>query len=172
MYETLLRPHQVDIIPRPPPISVASDALKRLEIRKEEKRLRQIASAHRGKRKRNEEDTENNAASAEHGADNTASVPVPHKRARIDEPDASDAADPQEAFANEAPIAVTQAAASVPPEPSPEPEKLSVSKAFHEVRGHTSYLTFAVLFPPPTTNASEEAEPSDSKPDPSPGSNA
>lgn len=29
-----------------------------------------------------------------------------------------------------------------------EPAKISLSKMFPEVRGHTSYLTFAVLFPP------------------------
>ena len=62
MYETLLHPHQVEPITPPLPISVASANLKRLEIRKEEKRLRQIASAQRSaasaKRKRIAEDEE------------------------------------------------------------------------------------------------------------------
>lgn len=45
-----------------------------------------------------------------------------------------------------------------PPTVTREPEqpemKMSVSKAFPEVRGHTSYLTFAVFFPPCMTGTS------------------
>ena len=48
MYETLLRPHQVDAAPPLTPIGVVSEKLKQAEARREEKRLRQIANARAG----------------------------------------------------------------------------------------------------------------------------
>ena len=59
MYETLIRPHQVDVVPALPSIAAVADTLKRSEARREEKRLRQIAQAQRAaKRKRGEPLTE------------------------------------------------------------------------------------------------------------------
>ena len=55
MYETLIRPHQVDAVPALPPIGHISEKLKKAEQKREEKRLRQIANpraAAAGKRKR------------------------------------------------------------------------------------------------------------------------
>ena len=168
MYETLLRPHQVDVIPRPPSISVASENLKSLEIRKEEKRLRQIASAHRGKRKRDEDGAEAGASSVEPSAGEAAASA---KRIKTDEIDNSDAPDAQ-LLVSEAPMTVVEPSVNVPPEATAEPEKISVSRAFPEVRGHTSYLTFAVLFPPSMMGSPDTAETSDSLATPPPQDSA
>ena len=55
MYETLLRPHQVDAVPQQPGIKGIREQLKKAEVRREEKRLKQIAQARRAaKRKRGE----------------------------------------------------------------------------------------------------------------------
>ncbi|KAI5994867.1 tRNA methyltransferase complex GCD14 subunit-domain-containing protein [Pisolithus marmoratus] len=70
MYETLLRPHEVQQLPTPLPLSSVIDKLKRLEKFREEKRLRQIANS---KRKR-----EGDSGTSE-----------PDKRARTGEPDAT-----------------------------------------------------------------------------------
>ena len=43
-----------------------------------------------------------------------------------------------------------------------EPARLSLSKAFAEVRGHTSYLTFAVLLPASVRAAAAAAAPGES----------
>lgn len=150
MYETLLRPQQVDAIARPPSISVAAESLKRLEVRKEEKRLRQIASAHRGKRKRADDEE---AAPAEDAGLGEGTA----KRAKTE--DRSDG-DEQMILATEAPILASQSSVAVlPTTHEAEPEKISVSKAFPEVRGHTSYLTFAMLLPPSLAGSSDTPEP-------------
>ncbi|KAJ8454303.1 hypothetical protein ONZ51_g13105 [Trametes cubensis] len=66
MYETLLRPHQVDTTPALEPIGAVAARLKQAEARREEKRLRQIAHARLGierraaKRKAGEEEDDRN----------------------------------------------------------------------------------------------------------------
>ena len=52
MYETLLRPHQVDAVPALTPIGAVGERLKQAEARREEKRLRQIANARAGAERR------------------------------------------------------------------------------------------------------------------------
>lgn len=203
MYETLIRPQQVDSIARPPSISVAAASLKRLEIRKEEKRLRQIASAHRGKRKRADEEAEpipdaasiatdtpstahtkkaktaaDSVCGTEHttiAATTTTEVQV-HTEAPMDVTlsqleVSSTTASSSGAVAQPRPepVAVSVAAANIGSRPEneaeSEPESISVSRAFPEVRGHTSYLTFAVFIPPSMTGASTS---SNGTPEPGP----
>jgi tRNA (adenine57-N1/adenine58-N1)-methyltransferase len=131
MFETLFRPHEVNAIPTPLPITEVSDRLKKAEQRREEKRLRQIASARSngggdgGKRKREEGNDDGN-------------VGLDPKRLKSDGPVEDDTG--QSSFPQETPPVVT---ASTPPPTT----KTNVSKAMPEVRGHTSYLTFACLLP-------------------------
>lgn len=123
MYETLLRPHEVQRLPVPLPLSHVIDQLKKMEKYREEKRLRQIAN---NKRKR-EEDIE----------------PCdPDKRPRTDGSNCGGST-------NDPPATCT-------PLPETSGSKInndvtgaaySLSKVCHDVRGHTSYLTFARLVP-------------------------
>lgn len=166
MYETLIRPHQVDILPALPSISSASDQLKQSEVRREAKRLRQIAnsrSSKAGKRK------------PEEGEDKTDEIEVRKKRVRTDEAADSPEEDPASAMPLAGqentqvtvpgtdtvavdPCASSSKLSSDPAQNDGSSAKISVSKAFPEVRGHTSYLTFAVLLPAAVheTSAPEE----------------
>ncbi|KAI0064087.1 tRNA methyltransferase complex GCD14 subunit [Artomyces pyxidatus] len=131
MYETLLRPHEVNAIPALTPIGAVSDKLKEAARVREEKRLRQIANA-RAKRKRDD--------------------PVPEeggvKKAKTEERDEGGVNPDGGAEVDvdvEMPLAVPDPDADAAP-PSP-PALQVVSKVVQEVRGHTSYLTFARLLP-------------------------
>ncbi|KAI0087721.1 tRNA methyltransferase complex GCD14 subunit-domain-containing protein [Irpex rosettiformis] len=194
MYETLLHPQQIDLIPRPPPISLASSNLKRLEIRKEEKRQRQIASAHRGKRKRVEAEEEERTPVSDNSATGVKGLGgMNAKKPKISQGEEDGEAKERETVAikteedEEVPMAASEpftlassalltatATATAIAQPTtqsrllgeeaeePTPEKISVSKAFPEVRGHTSYLTFAVLFPPEMTGTASASSTSSS----------
>ena len=157
MYETLIRPHQVDVVPALPSVTTISDQLKRAEVKREEKRLRQIAQAHRGSTKRKREDGEG-AAAEQKGSDESVAK---EKRPKTEETEeaptevASVAAAPVVRAPTPAP-ALTPVAVAVEPKIEAEPPKISLSKAFPEVRGHTSYLTFAVLLPVSVSNAQAE----------------
>ncbi|EKM51636.1 uncharacterized protein PHACADRAFT_261888 [Phanerochaete carnosa HHB-10118-sp] len=148
MYETLLRPQQVDAPPAPPSVADVAAQLKRAEARREEKRLGQIAHAHRQRAaKRKHEDVEAAAAGDGDGdGDETGG-----KRARTEEGEDSAATD------TPAPAAVLVVGSEEATE-AVEERKISVSKAFPEVRGHTSYLTFAVLLPPAAYAGVQEAK--------------
>ena len=171
MYETLLHPHQVEPITPPLPISVAAANLKRLEIRKEEKRLRQIASAQRSaasaKRKRiaeEEEEGEGEESASASGVGRDEAGGVNKKKAKMTgegeegemlETSASASSATRQTTQPQLPSTTTPTTVTQEPE---QPEtKMSVSKTFPEVRGHTSYLTFAVFFPPCMTGQSANA---------------
>ncbi|KAI0769956.1 tRNA methyltransferase complex GCD14 subunit [Fomes fomentarius] len=153
MYETLLRPHHVDTAPPLMPISVVGDRLKQSEARREEKRLRQIANARAGaerrasKRKADEGDTlegeekEGKRVKADVGAGDGVRV-APEVQAQ-DEREAEVAAGAQQAM-------------------DTDEGQITLSKTFPEVRGHTSYLTFAVLLP--ATMMSKVAESASEQP--------
>ncbi len=171
MYETLLRPHHVETAPPLTPISVVGDRLKQSEARREEKRLRQIANARAGaerrasKRKADEDDTlegeekEGKRVKADVGAGDGVRV-APEVQAQ-DEREAEVAAGAQQAMDTDGGVTVKVEPTSsagltagggemvVRPETEAEtePQKITLSKTFPEVRGHTSYLTFAVLLP-------------------------
>lgn len=149
MYETLLRPQQVDVVPAPPPVGRVAAQLKRAEARREEKRLRQIAQAQQQRgAKRKREDGGEGAEGAE-GTEGEGAQDA--KRARTEEADDSAATD-------------TPLAGTPVPVPAQEAQEeadartISVSKAFPEVRGHTSYLTFAVLLPAAAAAAAQGEE--------------
>ncbi len=149
MYETLVRPHQVDILPSLPSIRTALATLPQSEVRREAKRLRQIANSRSSKvGKRNREEDAEKAEESE----------VIKKRAKTDEAEGASGTIPL--AGTEAPQTVhgAEPVAVDPSAPISKPSgdttqndglssKISVSKAFPEVRGHTSYLTFAILLP-------------------------
>lgn len=152
MYETLLRPHDVSSVPLLLPIGDITERLKQAETKREEKRLRQIAANKRTviKRKRDDDDDD---------TEETVEEPSGNKRVKIHEDETN--------F-----VVATEISSNVvgPDDmdtlgeatPSLVPSKLSVSKAFSEVRGHTSYLTFACLIP---KVASETTPPQDTEAD-------
>ncbi|PCH40266.1 tRNA methyltransferase complex GCD14 subunit [Wolfiporia cocos MD-104 SS10] len=133
MYETLSRPHQVDSVPPLAPISEISEKLKRAEQRREEKRLRQIANSRNaaGKRKRStdaEDDQEGSAGKKPKKDEEGETIHNDKPEATPSNPD--NAPDSETLFD----------ASALPP-------SVTLSKAFPDVRGHTSYLTFACLLP-------------------------
>ncbi|KAK7048705.1 adenine(58)-N(1)-methyltransferase catalytic subunit TRM61 [Favolaschia claudopus] len=136
MYETLVRPQDVSPIPVLQSINDVADKLKKAEGIREIKRLRQIAAGqrhnsnnnndpHGEKRKRTSSDGEQEVPLAADGEDSGNG-----KRLKTDDEDMMD-------------DALEESAA-----PAATPAKISLSKTIPEVRGHTSYLTFATLLPP------------------------
>jgi tRNA (adenine57-N1/adenine58-N1)-methyltransferase len=164
MYETLAKPHDVGNVPMQT-VDDAASRLRDIEIRKEERRLKQIETAARDKKRKRLD-----ASSEEQSIDSSKRTKVEtevHASAelvcklynvlRAIELDLLltwflaefDSISPP---ANILPSALPKpkraphhpnAAVSV----APEAERYIVSKPFSEVRGHTSYLTFAMLVP-------------------------
>ncbi|KIK69810.1 hypothetical protein GYMLUDRAFT_34215 [Collybiopsis luxurians FD-317 M1] len=176
MYETLLRPYEVQQTSALPTIGEVSDRLKQSEIKREEKRLKQIASGHRGnteppsaakspdglqfsshreKRKRHGSDAE---------AEDLEQFPVGGKKTKTEEVETSDmttgpesqSATPKDIEMNESSLLVKIEEKMAKPVPPPAPPmKLNLARVMPEVRGHTSYLTFACLLPPVPARASD-----------------
>ncbi|KAF8610432.1 tRNA methyltransferase complex GCD14 subunit [Ceratobasidium sp. AG-I] len=156
-HETLIRPHDVCNTPMQSVEDVAA-RLREIEVRKEERRLKQIETSNRDKkRKRLEENGE------EHTEDAT-------KKAKIDadvqsharpEDEVEDLRSTIESAPVREPTSISDPAATsskskpkkAPQNPNAmvlstsDTERYIVSKPFGEVRGHTSYLTFAMLVP-------------------------
>ncbi|KAJ7575143.1 tRNA methyltransferase complex subunit Cpd1 [Mycena floridula] len=133
MYETLIKPHEIVQIPALQPISQVSEKLKKAENKREDKRLQQIATGRTrsgSKRKREEEEDEE--------AEKDPSETDATKRVKTEGDET--VAEKEETFA-----AVPEA--EILDEVTEDSVKLSLSKGLSEVRGHTSYLTFASLTP-------------------------
>jgi tRNA (adenine57-N1/adenine58-N1)-methyltransferase len=186
MYETLVRAHDVSHVPALIPIGEISEKLKQAERKREDKRLKQIATNRASKRKREGEgEGEADMQEQELGHDAMeADEPSGSKRVKTDDEDASvpdthvpdtepqlmdveprgDASTPISTDAPTTMLATSIASTSVLPTsvPSPSPlpaKKISLSKPFSEVRGHTSYLTFASLQPfNPAVKSSTEVD--------------
>ena len=178
MYETLMRPHEVSQIPSLKSVRQVGEELKDMAVRREERRLRQIASsaASRAKRKREEagedidlgevqEDASLKRVKTGEGKPSTANVGA---EIRGGDEDCDDGVKPNVgANLNLAtdPIEYSDGLAGGGENPnrrvgsvdvnrsssvggdSGGGRHLNVSKVFPEVRGHTSYLTFACLVP-------------------------
>lgn len=186
MYETLMRPHEVSEIPSLKSVRQVGEDLKDMAVRREEKRLRQIASsaASRSKRKREDvgdepdsgevqEDASLKRVKTSEGEDGTTSTTNAGTEIRNDNVGVNTnesinlnfATDPEAAIR---PIGYSDGPAGGQISPNPrvgsanvsEPAtigsdggsggRLNVSRVFPEVRGHTSYLTFACLVPFPS----------------------
>lgn len=151
MYETLLRPHEVSQVPALQPIGAVAQKLKQSEKRREEKRIRQIASSRSRvaeKRKRPEADN----GGGEEGAGDDPTVEQDTKRVKT-ENDAvsvvltSSAQNFPDSLAEDPDTKMNSPTPTPTPEDPTEPSTQSLAKVMSEVRGHTSYLTFAVLLP-------------------------
>lgn len=191
MYETLMRPHEVSQIPSLKSVRQVGEELKDMAVRREERRLRQIASsaALRAKRKREEAGDESDLGEVQEdtslkrvktgegdgGQTSTTKVGAEIRKGDCDYDDdgvntnastnLNFATDPEVATA---PIEYSNgltggwsrpdrrvgSANGSGPNPiggeSGSGRHLNVSKVFPEVRGHTSYLTFACLVPFPS----------------------
>ncbi|KII90936.1 hypothetical protein PLICRDRAFT_39516 [Plicaturopsis crispa FD-325 SS-3] len=142
MYETLLRPHEVNQTPPLVSVNEIAEKLKLAEQKREDKRLRQIATSRTryaegngSKRKR-----EGAAEEGEDTAENSG-----NKKARTDDEDGE--SHPQrEVVDSTASSQLPHSSTKSETVPAP-PAKINVSKVMSEVRGHTSYLTFARLLP-------------------------
>ncbi|OCH87724.1 tRNA methyltransferase complex GCD14 subunit [Obba rivulosa] len=165
MYETLIRPHQVDAVPPLSPISDVSAKLRQAEQRREEKRLRQIAISRAARHAAGKRKRDGDADEEAEGAG---------KKAKTDdegEPRSEElAGEPAASAGAETPAAkdeVPTSGQSTPAQGSGETDlgtaeplaKITLSKVFPDVRGHTSYLTFACLLPKiPAAEAAPEVE--------------
>jgi len=180
MYETLMRPHEVSQIPSLKSVRQVGEELKDMAVRREERRLRQIASsaASRAKRKREEagdeldlgevqEDASLKRAKTGEGEGGKPSTSKVGTEIRKGDDGANTntstnlnfATDPEAAtnpIENSdglaSPARSTREVNGSNPidDDSTSGGHFNVSKVFPEVRGHTSYLTFACLAPFPS----------------------
>ncbi|KAF9485755.1 tRNA methyltransferase complex GCD14 subunit [Pholiota conissans] len=144
MHETLLRPIEVFQTPKLPSVGEAAAELKRAEVRREEKRQRQIAANRRAVEEAREgKEAKEREGKREEGGkrkvvddeEGEGEEEPEHKRARVDVPST--------------PGVASTASSTRPRTTTSAPQKINVAKALAEVRGHTSYLTFASLVPVP-----------------------
>ncbi|KAJ6585401.1 tRNA methyltransferase complex GCD14 subunit [Mycena capillaripes] len=159
MYETLVRPHDVTHVPLLQSVTEVAEKLKKTEEVKEIKRLRQIAAGQRSrenphgeKRKRSEEMNEHEEPAVTEAEDSGSGKRLKTDDEMDDGTPSQDAADVSRSR-DEASTHNARAGASI----FAPPAKISVSKAIPEVRGHTSYLTFATLLPPMPPAPPEDA---------------
>jgi len=154
MYETLLRPHEVSQAPRLAQIDIVTEKLKQLERNREDKRQRQIAAsrARRNateKRKREDDDNAGGAVELEPEAHE-----LETKKARTAAAQGDDTLAPdvvmkidEEVVEDQLPTTAPVADDAIPPPPAPASAMQVLSRHSKEVRGHTSFLTFACLLP-------------------------
>lgn len=153
MYEVLLRPQEISSV-SVPPIDTAISKLRKAEVVGEERRLRQIELARaRNKRKRDE------AAGIGLLEDNEVldsdGPPQPKRRKEaasndVDSPTVMEEGELKDAVPqNESKTSATHNGHQAPSRLASAQitRTLQVAHPCAEVRGHTSYLTFAVLLP-------------------------
>jgi len=158
MYETLLRPHEVNQAPRLAQIDIVTEKLKQQERNREDKRQRQIAAsrARRNateKRKREDDDNAGGAVELEPEAHELEAKKARTAAAQGDDTPAPDVVMKidEEVVEDQPPTTAPVADDPMPPPPAPAPAMQVLSRHSKEVRGHTSFLTFACLLP--TTRA-------------------
>jgi len=145
MFETLLRPHEVHHVPKPVTIDSIMEQVKLHEIKKERRRLQQVEASDRKRNslKRKREQTEE----GEGGPDLDLGTGDQKRRRDVDALHPSTAVDID--------ITVIKHALDPPPMSLNRKEarlatlatSTPMSKPMPEIRGHTSYLTFATLLP-------------------------
>ncbi|KAF8526091.1 tRNA methyltransferase complex GCD14 subunit-domain-containing protein [Gautieria morchelliformis] len=191
MYETLLRPHEVAQLPAPVPIHAIRNKLQIAEVQKEDRRLKQIAAS---KAKRDgaagaspsHSSVEQSGSKRKRGAPNDDTVDdggdggsKDVKRVKTGDVNAGDTDHLHECV--ESFPSGTDLKGKGKQSPASSPPPLTVTQPIKEVRGHTSYLTFACLLPSifPTPDAGrpfspemeaipEPAQPSPESPGPQP----
>jgi tRNA (adenine57-N1/adenine58-N1)-methyltransferase len=182
MYETLLRPHEVHTVPALQTIQEVGRKLKQAEEKREAKRLKQVAASsalRENKRKRENGIEESNSTPHSDITPTNLSSPAP-KRTRagdgchVELLEDTPARENLEGTTNALPPTGEATPSTAEDEDTvmsedpreqgapewiaaedfstPTPQRV-VSKVMQEVRGHTSYLTFAVLLPSTGTSA-------------------
>ena len=134
MFECLIRPHEVSTQQKPVDISRTIVRLQDADLKKEERRQRQIANAivrNAAKRKREEEAE---SPSQEVGEDGSEAAPTKRQKT---EGSAETSTEQQPSGASTQPGSSTWESTQMQ----------VVSRVIPEVRGHTSYLTFAIKLP-------------------------
>ena len=169
MYETLQRPLDISQITALPSVKEAAEKLKQSEQKREEKRLRQIAANKAkqaasaagpdgAKRKRDDDYYDNMEGPPDLGTridgedsslggapgDDGAPISKKLKTEDVSGEDETTMSDHDQVDNDAASTLDSSHHISSSSVPS---AKISISKAFPEVRGHTSYLTFARLLP-------------------------
>jgi tRNA (adenine57-N1/adenine58-N1)-methyltransferase catalytic subunit len=143
MYETLLRPHEVSQVSAPLSIGDVAERLKKAEVKREEKRQRQIENNGRQNSKRKRDTSEvgdvSDANTSKRAKTETDSVATPDIVA-------ADTVDPEVQLSDE----LSQPS-------SPTDDLMHSSRVLTEVRGHTSYLTFACLVPDKSAIPTDES---------------
>lgn len=143
MYETLLRPHDVHQVPKPISIDDVIQQVKLHELKKEQRRLQQVAVSEQKrinrKRKREEEvdpDPDLGTGDQKRRRDATADAPHPSTSLSENTPEVATSLHPAASNTNSKESKLNTLSTATP-----------MSKPAAEVRGHTSYLTFASLLP-------------------------
>jgi tRNA (adenine57-N1/adenine58-N1)-methyltransferase len=154
MYETLLRPHEVSQVPRLIQIDAITEKLKQFERSREDKRQRQIATsrARRNateKRKREDDDNAEGVIDLEPEAHELETKKARTAAAQGDDTSAPDVNMTIDEDVMEEPSPATAPVAddALLLQPAPAPAMQVLSRHSKEVRGHTSFLTFACLLP-------------------------
>lgn len=136
MYEALLRPHEVSQVPAPISIESVVAKSREAELEREARRQRQIAASKALKRKRAAADG-NTDRDDEHAG----------KRAKAEQIADEELELYEKTDVEPAPVVTRPSKAPTPNPPvssdTLETTRVIVSRPFPEVRGHTSYLTFA-----------------------------
>ncbi|THU97109.1 tRNA methyltransferase complex GCD14 subunit [Dendrothele bispora CBS 962.96] len=171
-YETLLRPHDISSVPSLPTIAEARSKIVDIEVRKEEKRVLQVMSGHRGnpgkqakdqdgksrdagvgeKRKREAKDKGDSDEKGEEGkgdeqigeVEDSNSDVGGGKRIKVEREDR--AAGDVRMEVDIEPDSVARPEGLTSTSGSSAEQKI-LTRVMPEVRGHTSYLTFACLLP-------------------------
>ncbi|KAI0248651.1 1-methyladenosine methyltransferase catalytic subunit Gcd14 [Lactifluus subvellereus] len=156
MYETLLRPHEVTQAPRLARIGSAEEKLKQQERNREDKRQRQIAASRARRHASEKRKRQDDSASVAEPADPDCSE-LEAKKAKTtmqSDDDATPVPDVamdmnEEPPENDTPAPADAADDATPslPAPASAPATQVLSRHSKEVRGHTSFLTFACLVP-------------------------
>jgi tRNA (adenine57-N1/adenine58-N1)-methyltransferase len=155
MYETLIRPHEVNQVPTLLPIGGVSERLMKAEHKREEKRLRQIASSrsnHSAKRKRgNNADGELMEGVEETGNKRIKAVDEDGTNPHIEMEPAQVTLELSGSVGITENLDESSSTGRIKSlsDAQLSTTKINVSKTMPEVRGHTSYLTFACLVPTP-----------------------
>ncbi|KAK7037235.1 tRNA (adenine-N(1)-)-methyltransferase catalytic subunit trm61 [Paramarasmius palmivorus] len=162
-YETLLRPYELSPSLPLPTIFDAANRIKESERKREEKRVMQVNSGHRGalgkqEKKRKLEDGEESdtkrAKTEDEDAEGelAASRPVQEESVIVSEP-----------LQAEAQGSTTSKNQTRPPRRKVIEGGKVLARVMPEVRGHTSYLTFAILLPHvPGVESTEDISATDS----------
>ncbi|ESK82971.1 trna methyltransferase complex subunit cpd1 [Moniliophthora roreri MCA 2997] len=138
-YETLLRPYEISPSSPLPTIFDAANKIKESERKREEKRIMQVKGGHRGTSGKQEKEKKRKLEDGEE-SDN--------KRAKTEENEVEGTGESVKQEEPEPePVIVSEPAQTLETELQGSTTPTVLARVMPEVRGHTSYLTFAVLLP-------------------------